>query len=253
MPLVRCLTVWMLTTAAVVVVPLGLAPELRAARALADPADRASVPFDALLAIAAAIALTACAVWFWVVTTLVVGQAMTGRVRSVHGCPDGVRRLLFAACGLALVATAAPAAADSTAGRPPAPDDSYAVSGLPLPDRVAIDSGEPSAVEPSAVEPGAVEPSAVEPSAVQPSADKPSAVPPNAVKPGASRPGAFHLVRSGDTLWGIAADSLPGSATDAHIDQRWRDIWSANRSAVGSDPDLIRPGAVLHLPPEEES
>jgi hypothetical protein len=204
-PLVRCLTVWLLTTTAQLVLLLGLGPELHAARGLADPAQRAGIPFDALLTTVAAVVLTACALWFWAVTTLVVGQAMTGRLQSVRGCPDGVRRLVLAACGLALVATAAPAAADSSAGRPPEPDDRHAVSGLPLPDRAAIG------------------------------------------------PGVVHLVRSGDTLWGIAADSLPGSATNADIDRLWRDIWAANRTLIGPDPDLIHPGTTLHLPLWKES
>jgi hypothetical protein len=214
-PLVRCLTVWLLTTTAALLLLLGLGPELHAARGLADPAQRAGVPFDALLTTVAAVVLTACALWFWAVTTLVVIQAMTGRLLSVRGCPDGVRRLVLAACGLALVATAAPAAADSTAGRPPEPDDRQTVSGLPLPERAAIGQGSP--------------------------------------EQHASEPGIVHLVRSGDTLWGIAADSLPGSATDADIDQRWRDIWAANRTAIGPDPDLIHPGTPLHLPLGKES
>ena len=220
-PLVRCLTVWLLTTAAALAVPLGLRPELLAARRLADPAERAAIPFDALLTTAAAVALAACTLWLWAVTTLVVVQATTGRVRTVRGCPDAVRRLLLAGCGLALAATAAPAAADSTAGRPPAPDDSHAVvSGLPLPDRVEIG---------------------------------PSRVGRRALEAGAAEPGGVHLVRAGDTLWGIAADSLPGPSTDADISVRWHDIWAANRSAIGPDPDLIHPGTMLQLPLGKDS
>lgn len=217
-PLVRCLTVWSLTTATASVVLLGLGPELDSARAMADPATRSGVPFDSLLVSAAAVVLCACTLWLWAVTTLVVVQAMTGRLRSLRACPDGVRRLVLAACGLALVATAAPAAADSTAGRPPAPDDRHVVSGLPLPDRVALG----------------------------PPASRPPGIAP------AARNGT-HVVSRGDTLWWIAADSLPGPAPDADIDRRWRAIWAANRTVVGPDPDLIRPGTTLHLPLEKES
>jgi nucleoid-associated protein YgaU len=224
-PLVRCLTFWLFTTAATFVVLLGLGPELHAARALADPGERAGVPFDALLTIAAAMVLGACTLWLWAVTTLVVVQAMTGRLRSLRGCPDGVRRLVLAACGLALVATAAPAAAESTAGRPPAPDDSHAVSGLPLPDRVALG---PPASRPPDIEPAGIKPADIEQRDI-------------------------HVVSSGDTLWGIAEGSLADSASDVDIDRRWRDIWAANRAAIGPDPDLIRPGTPLHLPLEKES
>ena len=222
-PLVRCLTVWSLTTATTLVALLGLGRELDSARALADPTVRSGVPFDSLLVSSAAVVLCASTLWLWAMTTLVVVQAMTGRLRSPRGCPDGVRRLVLAACGLTLVATATPAAADSSAGRPPAPDDSHVVSGLPLPDRVELG----------------------------PPASRPPRVPP-ADRPGAIA-AAIHVVSPGDTLWGIAEDSLPGTASDADIDQRWRDIWTENPAEIGPDPDLIHPGTTLHLPPKKES
>jgi LysM repeat protein len=47
-------------------------------------------------------------------------------------------------------------------------------------------------------------------------------------------------VRPGDTLSAIAAAlRVPGG---------WQALYTANRSAIGPDPDLIRPGAVLTLP-----
>jgi hypothetical protein len=220
-PTGRCLAVWLLTTVTIAAVLLALRPELAAAARLTDPVGRAGARFDVLLAAVAAVALAACSVWFWVVTTVAVVQALTGRLRSVRGCPDGVRRALLVACGLALAASAtAPAVADSTAGRPPAPDAGHTVTGLPLPDRVAT---APPASHPSAVE-------------------RPP-VPTDEV----------HVVTVGETLWAIAARSLPNAASDAAIDQRWREIWAANRRAVGPDPDLIHPGATVHLPPVKES
>lgn len=220
-PLGRCLCVWLFTAVAASAVLLGLGPELAAARGLTDPVARAEVRFDALLAIAAAVALATCSLWFWAATTAVVAQALTGRLRTVRGCPDGVRRLLLVACGLALTASAtAPAVADSTAGRPPAPDDDPPVSGLPLPDRVAV---EPPASHPSAA------------------------------TRTVGQAGEVHVVRAGDTLWEIAAHSLPAAASDADIDRRWRDIWATNRRAIGPDPDLIHPGTTVHLPSAKES
>lgn len=224
-PLVRCLTVWSLTTTTALVVLRGLGPELDAARATANPLAERGVPFDSLLVGAAAVALCACTLWLWTVTTLVVVQATTGRLRSLRACPDGVRRLVLAACGLALVATAAPAAADSTAGRPPAPDDRHAVSGLPLPDRVALG----------------------------PPASRPPATSPVGISPAGSERRRLHLVTQGETLWEIAEASLSGPASDLDIDRRWRDIWAANRAMVGPDPDLIHPGTTLRLPPAKES
>lgn len=64
------------------------------------------------------------------------------------------------------------------------------------------------------------------------------------------------VVRPGDTLWAIAARSLPSAASDHDVADavtRWH---RANRSVIGSDPDLILPGHQLrpphHDPPRDE-
>lgn len=59
-------------------------------------------------------------------------------------------------------------------------------------------------------------------------------------------------VRSGDTLWGIAASALPTGTSAAHVARsvaRWH---TANRQVVGPDPDLILPGQVLTSPTPEQ-
>ena len=66
--------------------------------------------------------------------------------------------------------------------------------------------------------------------------------PPRALAP------AVVVVAAGDSLWGLAARSLPTTADDAEIERRWREIYRANREVVGADPDLIRPGQRLVLP-----
>lgn len=66
------------------------------------------------------------------------------------------------------------------------------------------------------------------------------------------------VVEPGDTLWGIAADHLaappaggrsprtaPSAGEIASAVTRWHD---ANREVLGTNPDLIRPGTVLHQP-----
>jgi hypothetical protein len=59
-----------------------------------------------------------------------------------------------------------------------------------------------------------------------------------------------YTVRLHDTLWGIAAARLPaGSGSAATIDRYWRQVYAANRAAVGADPDLIHPGTRLAVPP----
>jgi len=59
-----------------------------------------------------------------------------------------------------------------------------------------------------------------------------------------------HTVRPGDTLWAIAAAHLPPTwRSPATIDRYWRQVYGANRSVVGPDPDLIHPGTRLLVPP----
>lgn len=63
---------------------------------------------------------------------------------------------------------------------------------------------------------------------------------------------AAHRVLPGDCLWTIAAAHLAdrarpaGNAEIAAAVTAW---WSSNRSVIGPDPDLIRPGQLL-LPPD---
>ena len=57
--------------------------------------------------------------------------------------------------------------------------------------------------------------------------------------PGTGEPSRY-TVAPGDTLAGIAAAlGMPGG---------WQTLYTANRQAIGPDPDLIRPGTVLAAP-----
>src|SRR6202044_1891741 len=69
----------------------------------------------------------------------------------------------------------------------------------------------------------------------------PAAPPARADAAAAARAGAAgYAVQPGDTLSGIAAAlGVPGG---------WPALYAANRRAIGPDPALIRPGAVLALP-----
>ena len=65
-----------------------------------------------------------------------------------------------------------------------------------------------------------------------------TAASPTAAKPASTA--ARYVVRPGDTLSGIAAAlSVRGG---------WQALYAANRTVVGADPDVIRPGTVLALP-----
>ena len=167
---------------------------------------------DGLVGLCAA-ATALCGVWLGVVSTVVVAGAARARSpRRLPGCPRAVQRWLLAACGAALVTgLATPAlAADRRPERPPAPLV-QPLAGLPLPDR-AVAGPRPARTAPAATGAPTV------------------------------------TVHSGDCLWTIAARSLPDLADDAAVARRWHQIFALNRSVIGTDPDLIRPGLQLRLP-----
>lgn len=199
-------------------------------------ARQTGLPLDeALLGLSAAV-LACCAGWLVLLATAVILEAVIGAAdRSPTGRPDGqpdsqpgrlgtlcpptLRRMLLAGCGVALCAgISGPAVADSS------------LDGLPVPDRVMAPSVGPAAV-PAAI---------------------PAAVP---AKAGTGDRESVR-VRAGDTLWALAAQSLPQDASARRIAGRWREIYRMNAGHIGADPDLILPGTTLLLPttvtPERE-
>jgi nucleoid-associated protein YgaU len=64
-------------------------------------------------------------------------------------------------------------------------------------------------------------------------------------------PGARRevTVRSGDSLWSIAAATLGPFASDADIAREWPRLYAGNRTTIGANPHFLRPGQVLVLPP----
>jgi len=67
-------------------------------------------------------------------------------------------------------------------------------------------------------------------------------------KASAATPARPVVVVRGDTLWAIATRHLPAGASDAEIAAQWPRWYAANRNVIGADPDLIRPGQILHAP-----
>lgn len=57
------------------------------------------------------------------------------------------------------------------------------------------------------------------------------------------------VVAKGQTLWSIASQMLGRQATIAEISALWPRIYELNRAAIGADPDLLKIGTVLSLPP----
>lgn len=135
----RCLAVWVLASAALGLLVRFVLPDLGAAQRALVTTGLSEQPFDRLLAwLCAAVAVAGCA-WLWAVTTVVTAAAARGRAhRPVPGVPAPVRRVLLAACGVALAGgIAGPALAtpgelhqDRTGAAGAA-----LVQGLPLPDR----------------------------------------------------------------------------------------------------------------------
>lgn len=164
---------------------------------------------DLLVAVCAAGLLVALS-WLWLITTVTVVELATGRIRAGGGT---TRRLVLLACGAAVLAgTATPALA--------ADGDSAILAGLSLPDRSVTTSEVHHRQTPSRRTPRTVD-------------SRPDPAPRD------------HVVRPGDSLWSIA-EAAPGATED--VEERWREIWAANRDVIGDDPDLILPGQRLHLP-----
>jgi nucleoid-associated protein YgaU len=56
------------------------------------------------------------------------------------------------------------------------------------------------------------------------------------------------VVKTGDSLWSIAAAELGPNATAEAIAGRWPQWYEANRQLIGPNPNLIIPGQVLNPP-----
>lgn len=168
--------------------------------------------FATLVTALAALVLQVSLTWLLLLTVLVVLEPLAGRdLTSYAGCPAALRAALLACCGLAAVGMLAGPAQAAPVSQSPAPDApvSQLLDGLPLPDRTLGGIAPPVSSHTST---GTV------------------------------------LVRRGDTLWGIASRHLPGSADDAQVQRAADALYTSNRSQVGPDPDLIRPGQRLRLP-----
>lgn len=166
--------------------------------------------FDATLVRACAAVAVLAAGWLWLAGVLTVLDALRGRGRYAVGAPTALRRVVLAACGVALTGGVM-APAQATPGSPHEDRVTHSaavLAGLPLPDRA------------TAPIPGHV---AAHASPV--------------------------VVRAGDTLWAIAARTLGPEASDAEIDACWRRLYHRNRAEIGPDPDLIRPAQRLEVLP----
>ncbi len=224
------------------------APVLRESSAAWRPGRSDTLRFDEALVALCAAAATLATLWCWIGTVSLALRPATATgaaPRPGLALPRPLRRVVLVACGTALVAggagvpsgavarpaQVAPGSQTSTTtaqdtglaglrgpGGPTARLTSSLI-GLPLPDRAedadrADDAGRVRA--------------------------RPSSLPVTEPRP----PGrAEVLVRPGDCLWSIAERLATGS-----VDATWRALLRANGDRL-DDPDLIRPGQRLVLPP----
>lgn len=207
----RCLLVWAAATSALGALLSWLLGDLVAVQAALTGPGIGAQPFDRTLAWVCSAAALACGVWLWTVTTVVVLEATLGSRRpGCPGVPAAVRRFVLAACGVAIIGVAAPAVA--TPGSPHLDHTGRTgqaiIAGLPLPDRA---TGEQVKAQVQALTRAVV-------------------------------------VQPGDTFWAIAEADVGARASDAAIVAHWQRIYALNRTVVGADPDLIRPGQRLRLP-----
>lgn len=117
-------------------------------------------------------------------------------------------------------------------------------------DRVA----DPAQAQTETVPPVDEAPQMVSPEELDAQLADPNDVPPQADKQGRqdSRAGALkggtYVVRSGDSLWGIASASLGGSPSNARIAGEVQRLWDLNGVKIGTgNPDLIYAGQRLKL------
>jgi hypothetical protein len=213
-------------------------------RELADP-HRSVAQYgpDAVVASLTAGLLWLCAVWVTLALTAmylsllpgVAGRCGDAVLRRV--LPAALRRLVVASTGATVLLSPLPAVA--SAGQPPVvPTSTAAASAVPAP-------GWPTDRPPSTSAPDW--PTDRPPTV--PAPDWPIEQAPAVPVAGAGGPARNVTVTAGDSLWTIAATALGPAATEHRIAVAWPYWYRANRSVIGGDPGLIRPGTELVTPP----
>ncbi|MBF5081409.1 LysM peptidoglycan-binding domain-containing protein [Quadrisphaera sp. INWT6] len=209
--------------------------------------------------------------------TAVVTTALTGPLRAPGDLDEAVGLVAAVGAGAVLLtwtcgaAVTAAALAARAAGRTSARLDALSTALTPLLLRRVLAAAVgaaalggvtgPALAAPAAAPPAATAAAAAEVPLTWPAspAPTPSASTPLSPTPtgpasagGAPRGPREVVVASGDTLWGVAARSLPPGATAAEVAQTWPRWYRANRAVIGADPDLLRPGQRLLAPPVPE-
>lgn len=225
-----------------------------------SPGPQQPLGFEDQLGVAANTAGLIVIVWWSMSLVIAVAAALLDRCGSARAAsaagkftPAFMRRLALAAVGLQLVtaplAAASPLPADP--GSPgPAPAASAAWTPPAVPVATTTDAPPPAATTPPGPAPLPGVPAVAEPQwrplspVVEPG--------PLAGRPLRQQPAAESAevtVRPGDSLWSLSSARLGPFASDVDIALDWPLIYQANREIIGGNPNLLRPGQVLQLPP----
>ncbi len=206
-----------------------------------------SMAFEELLALVATTAGLAIILWWALALAVAFASALMARAGLRRGSaaasrltPAFMRRLALAAVGLQLI-TAPLATAASPSGRSGSPDPSpppAAVSAAWTPttalDRLRLANRPPTPPQPVPWRP-------------QPPVTPPGPLAAEPLRP-PSDDGTAVTVRTGDSLWTLAAETLGPFASDVDIAHEWPRWYAHNRAVIGADPNLLQPGQILRVP-----
>src|SRR4029077_11188146 len=215
---------------------------------------------DTVVSALAAAALWVVCVWLGLALLSVLAGALPGTAGMIArsfasaAVPAILRRAVAGALGVGILV--APAAA--LASPVPSPTSSARTASPALPSPLPAPSW-PSAragsAQPTIATPGwpNTAPIPRPPDATTPPAARDDRRPATHPAPRESRrnpPAANEsvVVRPGDSLWVIAAARLGRPASDHQVAVAWPWWYVANRVEIGSDPNLIEPGQILHAP-----
>lgn len=205
----------------------------------------------------AASTLTGAALWcvaLWLGAGLLAAVATSlpggfGRIsRSVSRVllPAAVYRVVAGAAGLGVLLAplgAGAAGIAAVSARPPGGGTPAVTASTPPPIPAPSwpgDAARPAPTLPVPGWPGSGAPASAPSSANGPAQPRQPA--------GASSPGRGVVVGPGDSLWRIAAARLGDRSTPRQIAASWPRWYAANRTVIGADPDLIKPGQLLQAP-----
>lgn len=242
--------------AAVALLLTGPAPA-EAVRDLRGVAEAA----DPVAPLVSAVSLLAWLLTAWLALTIALtllarvpgrtGGAAAAAVRRV--APAGLRRIVSGVLGVSVVAGTLTGTTAAAAAGTPAPPPAAASASLDWPGTAPAPAPGSAATPASLDWPGSAPAADLDWPAAAAAAEPPPPVLASPVRTG--RAADTVVVEPGDTLWGLAEQSLQGQQgappEAAQVAAAWPSWWSANRELVGEDPDLLLPGTSLQPPPAE--